>query len=439
MTPPKSLGMMSGTSIDGSISAAIIETDGENFVRRIATDEYVYEAPEGLRSIHHLTKAGEAAYRDAKGDHDLAAKIFPKAAEEYVRKTFLLDEKKTQEKLRELTSAFMGGGSSAVEMSDIIRRSTELHAEAARRAIQKTGIRSDDVQYIGYHGQTLYHDPFFNRVTVQVGDPQSLADSLRIPTVFDFRSDDVKHGGQGAPLAPVYHRALVRSAGIESAAILNLGGTANVTVVSSKTDDMLGFDTGPANGLIDRYVKEKVGVALDRDSRLANTGKVSDGVVQALVQRAIILKDGRNYLDIQPPKSLDIRDYTFDIPEFSMLSVEDGCATLNAFTAECVALGIPWMEKAGYEVPKKWVLCGGGTFSPNLRAQLTARLSARIGAAIELLSADDLGWSAQGMEAELMAYLAVRSAKGLPITFPGTTGVREPQPGGRVYYPEGAS
>jgi anhydro-N-acetylmuramic acid kinase len=228
----------------------------------------------------------------------------------------------------------------------------------------------------------------------------------------------------------------VRSAGIQSAAILNLGGTANVTVVSAGSDNMLGFDTGPANGLIDRYVKEKAGLALDRDSHLATKGVVSESAVDALVARSIILKDGRNYLDITPPKSLDIRDYTSSVPEFESLGIEDGCATLNAFTAECVALGTKWITQAGFEIPTQWVMCGGGAYSPHLKAQLIERLNRRISNGVTLLSADSVGWSAQGMEAELFAYLAVRSIKNLPITFPGTTGVSRPATGGRLFTPK---
>jgi anhydro-N-acetylmuramic acid kinase len=199
---------------------------------------------------------------------------------------------------------------------------------------------------------------------------------------------------------------------------------------------MLGFDTGPANGLIDRYVKEKSGLALDRDSHLATKGVVSEGAVAALVARSIILKDGRNYLDIVPPKSLDIRDYTYAVPEFESLGVEDGCATLNAFTAECVALGTKWIAQAGFEVPTQWIMCGGGAYSPHLKAQLVERLHRRIPGGVTLVSADSVGWSAQGMEAELFAYLAVRSMKNLPITFPGTTGVSRSATGGKLFTPK---
>ena len=430
----KALGMMSGTSVDGSVSAAIIESDGADALSRISTYEYRYEDESGPRPIHHLTKAAEVAYRKAAGDHNQAAACYPEALREYLAEAPGASSASVDLRLRELTAAFAGSAVS-VGLQEVVRRSTDLHIAAAKAAIAHAGIPADEISYIGYHGQTLYHDPLFKRVTVQVGEPQRLADELGIPVVFDFRSNDIALGGQGAPLAPVYHRALVRAAGIPSAAILNLGGTANVTVVSASSENMLGFDTGPANGLIDRYVKEKRGIALDRDSKIAERGSVSEAALKALLSRSIILKDGRNYLDIPPPKSLDIRDYTYKLPEFESLTVEDGCATLNAFTAECVALGTEWIRRTGLEVPTQWVLCGGGAYSPHLRAQITDRLNARIPQGITLQSADAIGWSAQGMEAELFAYLAVRSVKGLPITFPGTTGVKQPATGGRIFKP----
>lgn len=430
----KALGLMSGTSVDGSVSAAIIETDGADATARISTYEYRYEDEAGLRPIHHLTKAAEVAYRKAAGDHSKAAACYQEALREYLAEAPGGSAASLDSRLHEILAAF-SPSAATVGLKDVVQRSTELHIAAAKAVLAQSGIPAKEISYIGYHGQTLYHDSLFKRVTVQVGEPQRLANELGIPVVFDFRSNDVALGGQGAPLAPIYHRALVRAAGIELAAILNLGGTANVTVVSASSEQMLGFDTGPANGLIDRYVKEKRGIALDRDSQLAERGTVSEKGLKALLSRSIIMQDGRNYLDIQPPKSLDIRDYTYKLPEFESLTVEDGCATLNAFTAECVARGTEWIRRAGLEVPTQWVLCGGGAYSPHLRAQLTERLNVRIPQGVTLNSADALGWSAQGMEAELFAYLAVRSAKGLPITFPGTTGVAQPATGGRIFKP----
>jgi anhydro-N-acetylmuramic acid kinase len=430
----KALGMMSGTSIDGSVSAAIIETDGVDAVLRIFNHEYRYEDATGRRPIHHLTKAAEVAYRKANGDHSKAHACYPDALRTYLSETVGIAGSGLDQALQELCADF-APRSGQVTLADVIERSTDVHIAAAKSALSHSGIPASEIHYIGYHGQTLYHDPLFNRVTIQVGEPQRLADALGVPVVFDFRSHDVSLGGQGAPLAPVYHRALLRSAGISSAAILNLGGTANVTVVSARSENMLGFDTGPANGLIDRYVKEKLGLALDKDSHLAERGVVSDSAVAALVARSIILKDGRNYLDIAPPKSLDIRDYVYTLPEFEVLSVEDGCATLNAFTAECVALSTEWITRAGFELPTQWIMCGGGAYSPHLKAQLIQRLNARIPQGVTLVSADSVGWSTQGMEAELFAYLAVRSVKNLPITFPGTTGVAHPTTGGRIFNP----
>lgn len=430
----KSLGMMSGTSVDGWVSAAIIETDGEDRVSRLATCEYAYEADSTPRPIHHLLKAAEVAYRKAKGDHQLAAEGYQTALREYLAEVVGVEQASVEATLKDIIHSF-SPGSVSVSLAEVITRSAQVHIAAARAIIKQTGISPQDIDYIGYHGQTVYHDPFFNRVTIQVGDPQLLANELGIPVVFDFRSNDVALGGQGAPLAPVYHRALLRSAGMSSAAVLNLGGTANLTVTSASSDQMLGFDTGPANGLIDRYVKEKLGIALDKDSRLAQKGKVSEAALQRLLRDSIILKDGRNYLDITPPKSLDIRDYTYAFPEVEALSVEDGCATLNAFTAECVAHGVDWLRRLGLEVPTQWVTCGGGVFSPHLQAQLLERLNARIPGGVSITSADTVGWSAQGMEAELFAYLAVRSIRNLPITFPGTTGVKQPATGGRLVMP----
>lgn len=433
----KALGMMSGTSVDGSVSAAIIETDGVDAVNRISACEYRYEDQSGPRPIHHLTKAAEVAYRRAAGAHTKAAECYADALRQYLTETVGVADASLEVTLREMVTAFCGSGSS-VGLAEVIQRSTDVHIAAARAAMTETRLSAKDISYIGYHGQTLYHDPLFNRLTVQVGEPQRLANELGIPVVFDFRGNDVAMGGQGAPLAPIYHRALVRAAGIPSAAILNLGGTANVTVAHATSESMLGFDTGPANGLIDRYVKERLGIALDRDSQIAARGAVSEPALKALLARSIILKDGRNYLDIAPPKSLDIRDYTYNLPEFEALTVEDGCATLNAFTAECVAISTNWIRRAGLEVPSQWILCGGGTYSPHLRAQLAQRLNERIPQGVTLLSADAIGWSAQGMEAELFAYLAVRSIKNLPITFPGTTGVTQPAIGGRLFRPASA-
>ncbi len=427
------IGMMSGTSVDGAVDTAALVTDGDSYVERRLVSACTYEDRSGLRPVHHLTKAAEIAFRRAKGDYAGAETAYPGALAEYVERTFGVSEPRTiAKRIEELGVAFHAGANRVVTLSDVIARSTDVHMRAAEKILDELGDDAKKVAYVGYHGQTLYHAPF-DHITVQVGNAQALADRLRLPVVFDFRRNDIEHGGQGAPLAPVYHRALLRKAGLPSAAVLNLGGTANITIVSAKTDEIIGFDTGPANGLIDRYVKEKAQLGLDEDSKLAFKGQVSEEALAVLMEKSIILGDGRNYLKIKPPKSLDIRDYKFDFPAFNALSLEDGCATLNAFTAECIVAGLDWIRG---EMPENWILCGGGARNPHLCAQIENRVGKKLGRAVKLISADQAGWSVQGMEAELFAFLAVRSARGLPLTFPGTTGVTRPLSGGRLFKPQ---
>lgn len=454
--PLRAIGLMSGTSIDGSVSAALIRTDGELVVERVAFVDFEYEPPSGERPIHHLTKAAEIAVRRANGDLTLAARLYPEAVREYVEKAFGFTGEEAKEKIARLTLLFRTGdtvtapdrgkqSTTPLSLEEIIRRSTDVHGDAIDALLAAAGdAAAEEIQLIGYHGQTLFHAPFA-AITVQVGEPQRLANRFKIPVVCDFRSNDIKHGGQGAPLAPVYHRALAWGSSREifpglaksdSIALLNIGGSANVTVVGDSEEELIAFDTGPGNGLIDRFVSLRARKAYDQDSGFAAKGTVNDGALAELLEHSIVLADGRNYLDIAPPKSIDIRDYTFDLPAFLALSVEDGCATLNAFTAECVARGVEWVTKLGLDPPAYWVLSGGGAKSPHLRAQLTARLSRAIGRHATVRTADEVGWSTSGMEAELFGYLAVRSVRGMPLTFPTTTGVPVATVGGRTVRPE---
>lgn len=437
--PLLALGLMSGTSIDGAVSAAIIRTDGAGFVERLAHLDHVYEPPDGRRPFHHLAKAAELAVRRANGELTLAARLFPDSIQRYLETSFGLTGAAAETRLSELTielrrEAGLSPKDDPVDLDELIRYSTAVHGDAASELLRRFPLSKEDVAYVGYHGQTLFHAPFAG-ITVQVGHPQALADRLGIPVIFDFRRADVAAGGQGAPLAPVYHRALARAAGIVDVAVLNLGGSANVTMIGEHDDELLAFDTGPANGLIDRFVSVRTHEAYDCDSRYALAGRVNDSALRALVEKSIILADGRNYLDIPPPKSIDIRDYTFELPELASLSLEDGCATLNAFSAECVARSVEWCSRFGMHAPERWFLAGGGAKSPHLRAEITARLASRIGHAVRVESAEAVGWSASAMEAELFAYLAVRSANGLPLSYPTTTGVPFPTAGGTRYVP----
>jgi anhydro-N-acetylmuramic acid kinase len=227
--------------------------------------------------------------------------------------------------------------------------------------------------------------------------------------VHDFRSADVAAGGHGAPFVPVYHAALVAHLP-KPLAVLNLGGVANVTWIGEAADDMLAFDTGPANALIDDWMHAHTGKAFDKDGATAATGYVHKDVLTAMLDNP--------WFDATPPKSLDRSD--FSNAAARGLSVADGAATLTAFTAETVALAREHMAAP----PVMWLVAGGGRLNATLMDMLRARLG------VPVQSVDAYGMDGDAVEGQAFAYMAVRSMKGLPLSFPGTTGVTEPQTGG---------
>jgi anhydro-N-acetylmuramic acid kinase len=251
--------------------------------------------------------------------------------------------------------------------------------------------------------------------TIQLIDADAVARGLGVPTVYDLRSDDIAAGGQGAPLAPVYHAALVRYSGLHTpTAVLNLGGVANVTLVR-EGGELEAFDTGPANGMIDLMVQERTDRRFDAEGALARAGQVHDRVLAAYLAHP--------YFNVRGPKSLDRFDFSLD--RVAPLSLEDAAATLTAFAAEAVARGL----KACSEIPLRLVVCGGGRLNPALMDAIRARVH------LPVLTAEDVDWRGDSIEAEAFAYLAARSMLGLPISFPGTTGVPAPMTGGRIAMP----
>ncbi|RME97067.1 MAG: anhydro-N-acetylmuramic acid kinase, partial [Alphaproteobacteria bacterium] len=246
--------------------------------------------------------------------------------------------------------------------------------------------------------------------TVQLGNGQLLADLTGVEVVYDFRSRDVLAGGQGAPLAPAYHRALARAARlITPLVIVNIGGISNVTWVG-RGGEILAFDAGPGNALLDDWVRRYADQPMDRDGRMARRGTVDESAVAAFL--------GQDYFSRKPPKSLDRHDFSAFLVEG--LGPADGAATLTAITTEAIARAVDHMPKK----PVQWVISGGGALNPVMMKMLKSRLKGRVD------SAQALGWSVDYMEAEAFAFLAVRSCYNLPITFPGTTGVLEPMTGG---------
>ncbi|MDF2095988.1 anhydro-N-acetylmuramic acid kinase [Aquibaculum arenosum] len=350
------LGLMSGTSLDG-IDAALLETDGAQQVNPGASHSVPYDP----------------AFR---------------------------------ERLR----ALLGGRQPVAEVEQEL---THRHAEAVGGLLALAGIAAAEVTALGFHGQTILHEPDERR-TWQIGDGELLARLTGIPVVCDFRSADVAAGGQGAPLAPLYHAARLGPLP-RPAAVLNLGGVGNVTWIGEEAEALLAFDTGPGNALLDDWARRRAGQPCDLDGALAAAGRVDRQALASLLNHP--------YFDTRPPKSLD-RD-AFDPTPVEKLSSEDGAATLAAFTVESVVRALDHFPAP----PRRWLVTGGGRRNPVLMRWLAERL----GAAVEPVEA--LGWNGDALEAEAFAYLAARSLAGLPLSLPGTTGVPSPTTGGRIYRP----
>ncbi|MEI6985443.1 MAG: anhydro-N-acetylmuramic acid kinase [Rhodospirillaceae bacterium] len=358
------IGLMSGTSLDG-IDAALIRTDG-------------------------LERVVSGAFLTIPYDDELRG---------------------------QLRSCLGGRGPVAAVEQDL----TDAHAAAVRALLTHASLSTADIDLIGFHGHTILHAPHERR-TWQIGDGARLAVLTGIAVVSDFRSADVAAGGQGAPLVPLYHRALVATLAAPPqwpVAILNIGGVANVTWLGPGGGlDVLAFDTGPGNALIDDWVLRHTGQRYDEGGALARLGRVCEAALAELLDHP--------YFGQPAPKSLDRN--AFDPRPVAALSVVDGAATLTAFTAATVAAALSLMPSP----PRRWLVGGGGRLNETLMTKLARRLGAPV------VSVDSVGWSGDALEAQAFGYLAVRSRLGLPLSLPSTTGVPHPMSGGRLHSPQKA-
>ena len=295
-------------------------------------------------------------------------------------------------------------------VDEVERALTLKHAEAVRDLLAEADMAPAEVRVVGFHGHTLWHEPEAGR-TRQIGDGALLAAETGIDVVCDFRSRDMAEGGQGAPLAPLYHAALA-AALPKPLAVLNLGGVGNLTWIGPDADQGLAFDTGPGNALIDDWVARHAGRPVDVDGALARAGRVAEDALAELLDDP--------YFALPPPKSLDRG--AFDPMPVADLSAPDGAATLTAFTAAAVARARDQLPAA----PLRWLVTGGGRHNPALMAALAVRLVAPV-APVEAV-----GWDGDALEAQAFAYLGLRALDGLPLSLPGTTGVARPVTGGVV-------
>jgi len=346
----KVIGLMSGTSLDG-VDAAVLETDGQTVQAFGPSLTLAY--PPALRA-----------------------------------------------RLRQAIAS--GGADATCVEADL----TQWHIDA----VQRLGVAAD---LIGFHGQTVLHAPE-RRITRQIGDAQRLATETGLPVACDFRLADVAAGGQGAPLAPLFHAAL--AAALEKPLlVVNIGGVANLTWIGEGAEKILACDTGPGNALLDDFMFARTGTPIDQDGAMAQRGAPNRRILDAWLAHP--------FFGLPAPKSLDRQHFVDALAALADISTEDGAATLAAFTAEAIA-------RAQLPAPPRRVLVtGGGRKNPAIMAAL------RMAMGVPVAPVEQAGWDGDALEAQCFAFLAVRVLRGLPLSLQGTTGVPRPMPGGRIVAP----
>lgn len=363
------VGLMTGTVLDGHIDVAMLRTDGDRVEAFGDYALYPYDAVTNEMLAECLEQAKGWAFDGAEPE------VFAEAE----------------------------------------ARITAAQSDAVARLVAEAGLAMADIAAVGFHGQTVLHRAPVEGLlgqTRQLGDGTAMARRLGVPVVYDFRSGDMAAGGQGAPLCPVYHGALLaRLEESAATAILNLGGVANVTARDGQ-GGLAAFDTGPANAPINDFVAARGLGEMDRDGRLAGSGRVDEALLAEALRHP--------YLARAYPKSLDRFDFGHDW--VASLSDVDGAATLTAFTASAVGRGLDLLPGR----PERLIICGGGRRNPVLLAMIERYAS------VQVDRAEVAGWEGDATEAQCFAYLAMRRLRGLAVSYPGTTGVGTPMVAGRV-------
>lgn len=354
--------MMSGTSFDG-IDAALIKTDGVKI--NALGDSHMSSYSDGLR-----------------------------------KKIRLLMNKKHSIRM----------------MMDVENEIAIEHARVVHHLLKKANLKPEDVDLIGFHGQTIYHNPV-KRKTLQIGNAALLAELTGINVVSDFRSRDVAAGGEGAPLVPFYHQAICKTFK-KPVAVVNIGGVANVTYIDQEY--LLAFDTGPGGALLDDWVYERTKHNYDDDGKIARKGVPHEAILDAFMRK--------KFFNEKPPKSLDRNKFKAMLKTLNHLSTEDGAATLTYLTSRSIYEARKFFPKK----PHKWILCGGGSHN----SLLVDILSKQYG--LEVIKIDEVKVAGKTIlagfvEAQAFGFLAARSYYNLPLTTPTTTGVKREVSGGALY------
>lgn len=364
------IGLMSGTSLDG-IDVALLRSDGDRDLERGPFLSVPYDDAFRERLKHALRDARAIKKRDDRPNG----------------------------------------------LGDLERELTERHADAINEFIAQHNLRMSDIDLIGFHGQTVLHKPD-EAFTVQLGDGKLLSQKTGVPVVYDMRANDMANGGQGAPLAPAYHRALVANmaSAADGVAIVNIGGISNISAVMPN-GELYAFDCGTGNLLIDQWVEAHTDQKYDEGGKIGLQGKVIPDIAAEYIHNIQkLISDGR---------SLDRLD--FPILDKTRASLEDGARTLAYITAQLIANSVGRLPTK----PKLWVLCGGGRLNNAIILELESALSTDC----NVIRAEDAHISGDAVEAEAWAYLAIRSVKGLPLSYPSTTGAESAVSGGVLVEP----
>lgn len=358
------VGLMSGTSLDG-VDIASIQTDGVD--------------------VFDFGRAYTVPYEDT-----------------------------LREQIRSILGLMPDTPENAAKIHLVENNLTTFHADVVKEFISG---EDKPVDVIGFHGHTVHHAPD-RHYTHQIGDGQLLSDLTGIKVVSRFRNADVRAGGQGAPLVPVYHAALCAEME-KPVAVLNIGGVSNITWIGSN-GEMLAFDTGPGNAPVNDWVFRRAGMHMDYNGKLAISGRVDERIITILMKH--------KFFGQYPPKSIDRNLFKEKLEHLEGLSLEDGAATATAFAAEAIAYSVSFYLP---ELPKTLIVCGGGANNPTMVRFIRQRLPQ-----IEVKTARDVDWNCDAIEAQAFAFMAVRRLFGMPITFPSTTGAPEPLPGGEISEPQ---
>jgi len=366
-----SLGLMSGTSMDG-IDASIIQSDGD-IDYKVIMDKYFEYSKDIYQDLYEL--------RDKINNFNDLKKL-------------------------------------SKEAEVLEKRITLLHAKAANEIINDSKI---NVDLIGFHGQTIFHNTKKSlrsdeRISKQLGDGKLLAQLTKKTVVNNFRQNDILNGGEGAPLTPIFHKLLTNQHKINlPTTILNIGGIANFTYINKK-NEISSADIGPGNCLIDQWIKKNSKKNFDLDGKIAESGKVN----KVILDQAINNWHKKFSVNFNSKKSYDIKD--FDLSFVHGLSLEDGAATLTEYTSKILS------EYLGHITDtKKIIVCGGGRKNNFLMKNISKNFNH------DLNKIDQFGINGDFIESQAFAFLAIRSYLNLPISFPETTGVKKPSTGGSIF------